>query len=218
MITEERLQMKDAVQGILSKCFERHSELEQCRESLAAAFDVLVKCYREGRKLLICGNGGSAADAEHIAGELMNRFMLRRPLPQDFKERLGADALQMAEKLQQAFPAISLVSQNALTTAIANDLGPDLIFAQQVYGYGKKGDVLIALSTSGNSANVVNAIQVARALDMKVIGLTGGTGGEISALSDVVLLVPSSITPVIQEMHLVLYHTLCAMVEIELFS
>ncbi|MFP4163178.1 MAG: SIS domain-containing protein [Chitinispirillaceae bacterium] len=212
--------MKKNVKKILDECLERHSDLQTCSDSICRAFDILVECHSRGSKLLVCGNGGSAADAEHITGELMNRFMLRRPVPQSFREKLGGDecGIYLGEKLQQAFRAVSLVSQSALITAIANDLGPDLVFAQQVYGYGKAGDVLLAVSTSGNSANVLNAIRVARALQVEVIGLTGRSGGRMSSLCDVSICTPSDTTPLIQESHLVLYHTLCAMVEAELFS
>lgn len=212
--------MRESVQKILSGCLERHPDLEVCREAVCEAFDILVACHRSGAQLLVCGNGGSAADAEHITGELMNRFLLRRPVPEKFREKLGKDddAVYLGEKLQQAFRAVSLVSQSSLTTAIANDLGPDLVFAQQVYGYGKAGDVLLAISTSGNSPNVLNAIRVARALDMKVLGLSGKSGGCIGPLCDVMMCAPSEVTPRIQEIHLILYHTLCAMVEAELFS
>lgn len=201
------------------RCYPALLVLEQ---EIDATFSLFVNCYHSGGKVLVCGNGGSAADAEHIVGELMNKFRLFRPVPLAVREKLeqlGCDnAAYLAAKLQQAIPAISLVSQSALTTAIANDIGPDMIFAQQVYGYGRAGDMLIAISTSGNSGNIIHAAQVARAQGMAVIGLTGEQGGAIEPWCQVCFKAPSPLTYRVQELHVAIYHLLCAMVEEELFG
>jgi D-sedoheptulose 7-phosphate isomerase len=177
--------------------------------------------YRHGGKLLICGNGGSAADSEHIVGELMKGYLSKRPLPDPVRQRFSAvfpdDGAYLADHLQGALPAISLVSQSSLLTAFANDVAADLIFAQQVYGYGRPGDVLLAISTSGNAANVVRAIQVARVQGLKSIGLTGRDGGALKTLCDLAIRVPADTTPTIQEYHIAVYHTLCALLEEEFF-
>jgi len=180
---------------------------------------MLIRCHTDNNMLLVCGNGGSAADAEHIVGELMNRFHKPRTLPDSIRKKFGDDetGVYLGEKLQQAFRAVSLVSQTALVTAIANDLGPDLVFAQQIYGYGRKNDLLWVLSTSGNSPNIINALRVAKSLDMQTIGFTGESGGSMAPLCDCIIKIPSANTPIIQEYHLVLYHLLCSMAETELF-
>jgi D-sedoheptulose 7-phosphate isomerase len=183
---------------------------------------LLVEAYGQGHKVLTCGNGGSAADSEHIVGELMKGFMLRRPVPDELRHRLRAQFAELgdvlADHLQGALPAISLVSQAALISAFANDVAADMVFAQQVYGYGQPGDVLIGISTSGNSLNVINAIRVARTLGVKTIGLTGRTGGAMLSLCDVCIRVPSDQTYEIQERHLPIYHALCMVVEEEFFG
>ena len=170
----------------------------------------------------MCGHGGSAADSLLITGELMKSFVKRRPLSEDvilrFREQFPEVAEYYINNLQGALPAISLVSESALMTAYGNDNTADLVFAQQVFGYGKANDVLLAISTSGNSGNVLHAARVARAMGLKVIGLTGEKGGALAELSDILLNVPSGITYQIQEMHLPIYHTLCLAVEAELFE
>jgi D-sedoheptulose 7-phosphate isomerase len=211
--------MKNTVLDLMNGCFERHPVLQPCRESVVSVFDMLVRCHQDRNMLLVCGNGGSAADAEHITGELMNRFHKPRPLSDLMRQKLGSDetGIYLGEKLQQAFRAVSLVSQTALITAIANDLGPDLVFAQQVYGYGRAGDLLWVLSTSGNSGNVINALRVAKSLDMQTIGFTGESGGAMGPLCDCLIKIPSTHTPIIQEYHLILYHLLCSMIEAQVF-
>lgn len=193
-----------------------------CSAEIERAFEIVRTCYRNGGKLLLCGNGGSAADCEHIVGELMKGFMLRRPVPESFQNALATvdaeSASYIAEHLQGGLPAISLVSHTALSTAFANDNAPDLVFAQQVYGYGKPGDVLLGISTSGNSANVMHALRVAKALGMHTIGLTGASGGRMKALCDAPICVPFDRTPDIQERHLPIYHALCIRIEEEFFS
>jgi len=206
---------------VLNQCVAKYPELSECSADIVSAFETIRDSYRGGGKVLLAGNGGSASDCEHIVGELMKGFMSKRPVPQTMRDRLrrfgDEDGGYIADRLQGALPAISLVSHTALATAYANDVAADMVFAQQVYGYGRPGDVLIGLSTSGNSANVVRALQVARALDMRTIGLTGRSGGRMKELCDVIIRVPSDVTPDIQERHLPIYHTLCIMLEEEFF-
>jgi len=214
--------MQQRAEIFFNSIFERYPSLVSCKDSIREACEALISCYGKGGKVLACGNGGSASDAEHIVGELMNKFRLRRPADAKVLGRLrslGFDKdCRIETLLQQSLPAISLVSQVALVTAISNDNGPDMIFAQQVYGYGKAGDVLIALSTSGNSPNVLNAVKVARAIDMITIGFTGEKESEISRISSIAVKVPSSTTFMVQELHLPVYHHLCAVVEEEFFG
>ncbi|MDB4866939.1 MAG: hypothetical protein JWR03_1272 [Cohnella sp.] len=208
---------------ILEKMYAKYPELQPaCGAEIDKAFDILRTCYQNGGKVLVCGNGGSAADAEHIVGELMKGFLLQRPVPESFRSKLTAvdvdSAGYIAQYLQGALPAISLVSHTALSTAFANDAAPDLVFAQQVYGFGKPGDVLLGISTSGNSANVLHAMRVAKALGMSTIGLTGESGGRMKSLCDSAICVPYHLTPDIQERHLPIYHALCILIEEEFFS
>lgn len=172
----------------------------------------MIETYKKGGKILVCGNGGSASDADHIVGELMKGFLKKREVTD------GKIPQELREKLQGALPAISLCAHTALITATANDNDADMIFAQQVYGYAKENDLLIAISTSGNSKNVVNAAGVAKALGVKVIALTGEKGGELKSLANVTICAPSNETYKIQEYHLPIYHYLCARVENEFFE
>ncbi|HEX3018886.1 MAG TPA: SIS domain-containing protein [Chitinispirillaceae bacterium] len=214
--------MKSSVKKLFEDFFIQFPELSVCSFEINGAFDVLRSCYNAGGKLLACGNGGSAADVEHIVGELMNKFILRRPAPLQMRENLLASGAKNPDylfgKLEQGFSAISLVSQTALMTAIINDIGADMVFAQQVYGYGKPGDVLFALSTSGNSPNVVNAVSVAKALGMITIGFTGESGGTMKDLCHITIRVPERTTFKIQQQHLPVYHLLCCMIEEEFFG
>ncbi|WP_261381328.1 D-sedoheptulose-7-phosphate isomerase [Paenibacillus cremeus] len=208
---------------ILQKLYEKYPELQEaCSADIDAAFEVLRASFESGGKLLLCGNGGSAADCEHIVGELMKGFMYRRQVPADYSSRLAAEygdqGEYIAKHLQGALPAIALVSHTALATAFANDVAADLIFAQQVYGYGKPGDVLLGISTSGNSANVLHAVRVAKTLGMKTIALTGRTGGQMNGLCDVAIRAPWDQTPDIQERHLPIYHALCILLEEAFFT
>jgi len=210
-----------AINAKLDKLFEKYPELVKCRTSIEEAFGAIKRAYQSGRKVLLAGNGGSAADCEHVVGELMKGFMSKRPLPYEMKEKLkdfsdGDDYL--GENLQGALPAISLVSHTALMTAFANDVAPDMVFAQQVYGYGKAGDVLIGFSTSGNSTNINHAVKVAKALGLVTIGFTGKSGGALKKLCDVTISVPFDSTPDIQERHLPIYHTLCILLEEAFFE
>ena len=177
--------------------------------------------FKSGGTIYCCGNGGSAADCEHIVGELMKGFLKKRPLSDEEKTRLSAYGERgdyLACNLESAIPAVSLVNSVGLGTAFANDVAPELVFAQQIYGLGKSGDALIAISTSGNSKNVIYAIMAAKAKGVKVIGLTGKSGGEMASLCDIVVKAPSDSTPEIQEYHLPIYHYLCQLVEKENFA
>lgn len=193
-----------------------------CAAAVERAYELIESCYRGGNKVLVCGNGGSAADSEHIVAELMKGFRLRRPLSSEQRQALqsvdpeGYGAL--ADCLQQALPALSLVSHSALITAFSNDVSPETAFAQQVLGYGKPGDLLIAISTSGQSRNVVAAVKVAKAFGLATVALTGEAEGPLSELCTVTVRVPARDTAAVQEYHLAVYHALCSMVEHELFA
>jgi D-sedoheptulose 7-phosphate isomerase len=197
-----------------AQLFDRYPLLEPCREAVKQAFETLACTFKNGGKLLICGNGGSAADADHIVGELMKGFYLKRRLNAETMEKLG----EMGKNLQGALPAISLTQHTALATAFANDVEPAFIFAQQVYGYGRPGDALLCLSTSGNAGNVLNAAKTAQALGLAVIGMTGESGGKLPPLCRVCINVPANSPAHVQELHLPVYHTLCAMLEEEFFG
>ena len=203
----------------LSSLFDRYPTLRACERDLRAAFDLLAAAYRNGNKLLICGNGGSAADSEHIVAELMKGFLKRRPIPASDAAKLeAAGGKEIASRLQGTLAAISLPSQMSLLTATANDGDYDLTFAQQVYGLGRPGDVLLAISTSGKSANVCNAVIVAKAFDVKSIALTGKSGGDLAPLADIAIKVPSDNVAEIQELHLPVYHWLSTELEAAFFA
>lgn len=191
----------------------RYPQLGALQEEIRRAYEVLRDGYEAGGKLLVCGNGGSASDSEHIVGELMKGFYKKRPLGEEKRRKYG----ELAGHLQGALPAIALTGHPALSTAFLNDVDPEMVFAQQVYGYGTKEDVLLAMSTSGNSRNVVNAVRVAKAKQMKTIGFTGKSGGTLGGLCDVCLRAPAEVTADIQEYHLPIYHALCAMLEEHFF-
>lgn len=207
---------------ILTDLLNRYSELQPLKEQVAEAAETIIETYKNGGKVLVCGNGGSCSDADHIVGELMKSFEGRRPLAKELQNELislSPDTGKMlAEKLQQGLPAISLTVHQSLITAIANDISGEVIYAQQVVGWGNKGDVLIGLSTSGNSQNVIDAMIVARAKGLKTIGMTGETGGKMREWSDVLINVPQRRTAYVQELHLPVYHALCMIVEIEFFG
>lgn len=208
----------------LELLIERYPALSVCKDDVEKAYGILEECFATGHKLLIAGNGGSCSDGEHIAGELMKGFKLRRKCSAEFTERLKSiDAergAELAEKLQGGLPTIALDNHQALNTAYINDVenGGLLTYAQQVYGYGKAGDVLLGISTSGNSKNVAYATVVARASGMKVIGLTGATGGNLANVADAAIKVPETETYMIQELHLPVYHCLCLMLEERFFG
>lgn len=196
---------------------ERYPVLEVCKEDIISGYELLEECYTKGGKLLIAGNGGSAADAEHIAGELMKRFKRPRLIPNELKEKLiEIDPIRgknLSKNLERPLMAIPLVAHEALTTAYINDVDGLGVFAQQLYGYGKEGDVFLGISTSGNSKNVMNATVVARALGLQVLGLTGKSGGELKDVSNICVKVPEIETYMIQELHLPIYHCWCLMLE-----
>ena len=202
---------------MLDELIKRYPILERVREDIDVVYGILERCYENGGKLLIAGNGGSAADAEHIVGELMKGFVKRRPVTEEMKEALEkADPVrgkELSEKLQGGLPAIALVDHAALSTAFANDVDGMLSYAQQVNGYGKPGDVFLGISTSGNAENVMYAAVTAKAKGMKVVGLTGKDGGKLAGIADAAVIVPEMETYNIQELHLPVYHALCLMLE-----
>ena len=200
----------------------RYPVLEPVREAVWEAYCLLVKCYEGGGKLLVAGNGGSCADSEHIVGELMKGFCRKRQVPEDFAGKLcEADPERgkiLAGKLQQALPAIALTGHPALSTAYLNDVDGLLTVAQQLYGYGRPGDVFLGISTSGNSENILYGAAAARAMGIPVIALTGRGGGKLGAYADAAIIVPEEETYRIQELHLPVYHTLCLMLEDHFFG
>lgn len=200
----------------------RYPQLDCIKNDIINAYLLLEECYENGGKLLIAGNGGSAADAEHIAGELMKSFKLRRKVSSEFADKLQkTDPVRgniLAENLECALTAIPLTAHEALSSAYINDREPLGVFAQQLFGFGRKGDVFLALSTSGNSENIMNAAVVAKAMGIKVIGLTGKDGGELAKISDVAVIAPESETYMIQELHLPIYHCWCLMLEDKFFG
>ena len=206
----------------LSKLVERYPVLGSCFEAILGADELLTDAFSSGKKLLICGNGGSAADSEHIAGELMKGFLLPRPISASDAAQLmavaGQDGMEVAASLQRALPAIALTSQLSLTTAIGNDTGFEMVFAQQVFGLGQPGDVLLGISTSGNSANVVRAFVVAKARGLKTIALTGRSGGRLVGLADISIRVPADHVAEIQELHLPVYHAISMELEERFFG
>lgn len=209
--------MELRVQKQIDLLIERYPVLAQAKGAVEQAYAIMKESYQRGGKLLVAGNGGSAADAEHIVGELMKSFVLERPMSEEFSARLCAVDAEMGEvlakNLQGAMPAIALDGEIALSTAYMNDCEPLLCFAQQVNGYGREGDVFLGISTSGNSKNVLYAATVAKAKGMKVIGLTGKKDSQLSRLADVCIQAPETETFKIQELHLPIYHTLCLMLE-----
>lgn len=206
----------------LDYLIDRYPILECNRHEIYHAFEILVECYENGNKLLVAGNGGSAADAEHIVGELMKGFVKERPLADDFQNMLkeidNEKGAVLAEKLQGTLPALSLNMNIGLNTAFLNDVDGLLILAQEVYGYGKNGDVFLGISTSGNSVNINYAAIVAKAKGLKSIALTGKGGGELKKRVDVAIIVNEKETYKIQELHLPIYHTLCLMLEERFFD
>jgi D-sedoheptulose 7-phosphate isomerase len=196
---------------------DRYPSLTVVKNSIAEAARMIITCYSNSGKLLICGNGGSCADADHFAAELMKSFESARPLDETFKKRLyeisGTRGKYLGENLEHSLPAIPLPSHTALATAISNDTGASLVYAQQLIGYGDEGDVLIGISTSGNSQNIVDACITAKALNLNVIGITGKTGGKMKQYCDLLINVPETRTAWVQELHLPVLHTICLMVE-----
>ena len=194
------------------RLYETYPKLCTCREDIDKALQLMTDTYKNGGTVLVCGNGGSCADSEHIVGELMKGFLLKRTI---CDERIPKDIVNY---LQGALPAISLPSQSAVLSAFINDVEPSMMYAQLVYGYAKETDLLLALSTSGNSTNVVNAARVAKAMGIRVLAMTGERESRLSELCDVTIRVPAVETYKVQELHLPVYHYLCAMVENEFFA
>ncbi|MEN8226755.1 MAG: SIS domain-containing protein [Bacteroidota bacterium] len=212
---------EESMDKSLEKMIRRYPALESCKEDIEKACSAVIDCYSNNGKLLLCGNGGSCADADHMVGELMKSFERKRPLPEDSKKSLQSVSAErggyMADRLQNALPAISLCAHTSLLTAISNDMDANLIYAQQIVGFGRAGDLLIAISTSGNSQNIVDAVITAKARGLTVIGLTGQSGGEMKQYCDIAICVPSKSTPEVQEFHLPVYHTICEIVENRFF-
>ena len=216
--------MKQKVAYYLDDLIKRYPILSACKKSIEEAFSELKKCFSSGNKLLIAGNGGSYADAEHIAGELMKEFKIKRSHSSSFINKINNIDKEkgnvMLQKIQPGFPTIVLGNHQGLTTAFLNDIsdGGLYVFSQQMYVYGKANDVFLAISTSGKSKNILNACIVARALGIKIISLTGETGGDLDKISDVCIKAPRNETFLIQELHLPIYHCLCLMLEEEFFG
>lgn len=206
----------------LEELLQRYPKLESVKSEILEVYHILENCYANGGKLLIAGNGGSCADAEHIVGELMKGFVKKRQITSEFEDSLKQVDVQMgsalAESLQGALPAIALTGHNGLSTAFLNDVRGEMIYAQQTYGYGNPEDVFWGISTSGNAENIIYAATVAKAKGMKVVGLTGKDGGKLKKVSDAAIIVPEMETFKIQELHLPVYHALCLMLEEQFFN
>ncbi|MBR0112814.1 MAG: SIS domain-containing protein [Clostridia bacterium] len=199
-----------------AKLIERYPALAPCSDDIKAAADMLIICFGAGGKVMCCGNGGSSADSDHFVGELMKGFLKKRALPENEKAKFETEALACG--LQKGLPALSLSSQTALITAFNNDCEPDFVYAQQVYALAGKNDVLIVFSTSGNSANIVYALEAANAAGIKTIAVTGESGGRCAAKADICIKIPSDETCAIQELTLPVYHCIAAAVEEYFFS
>lgn len=201
----------------IDELIDRYPKLESIKKDIEVAYELIKNMYKDGGKLLVGGNGGSAADSEHIVGELMKGFCKKRKISTDLAEKLeninGDLGLELGKCLQGALKAIAITGHTGLTTAFANDVDPNMIFAQQVYGYGDNKDILLCISTSGNSKNLIYAAITAKAKGMKVITLTGKNGGKLKEYSDISIIVPENETFKIQELHLPIYHALCLELE-----
>lgn len=206
---------------MLNELLNRYPSLCECKEDIEKAAKAIIECYEKGGKLLLCGNGGSCADCEHIVGELMKGFLKKRPLSVEQKNKMKNNCNlvddELLSKLQGGLPAIAIPSITALNSAFCNDVDPELVYAQPLMALVKENDILIGISTSGNSKNVFGAVKVAKALGIKVIGLTGKTGGKLKVAADICMCAPETETFKIQELHLPIYHYLCAAVEEHFF-
>lgn len=215
-------ELEERLYKYINTLIERYPKLEGVRQSIIDAYLIMEECYENEGKLLIAGNGGSAADSEHIAGELMKRFKIQRPVSDEYAQRLmeidSERGRELAKNLECSLMAIPLVAHEALSTAYINDVDGYGVFAQQLFGFGRKGDVFLGISTSGNSKNIMNATVVARASGIKVIGLTGANGGELAMVADAAVKVPETETYMIQELHLPIYHCWCLMLEDRFFG
>ena len=214
--------MKEIVRNELNDLVKRYPQLDVCQKDIEKAYLLLEEAYDNGRKLLIAGNGGSAADSEHMAGELMKRFKTARPIEESFAEKLkeidAERGSRLAKNLERPLRAVPLTSHIAITTAYMNDADATGVFAQQMLGFADEGDVFLAISTSGNSENIISACVVAKAMGIKIIGLTGEKESKLSKYSDICIKVPETETYKIQELHLPVYHALCLMLESNYFG
>ena len=214
--------MKKIVKNELEELIRRYPQLDVCKKDIEKAYLLLQKTYDKNGKLLIAGNGGSAADSEHIAGELMKRFKITRPIGKEFAEKLmkidPERGDRLVKNLEMPLRAVPLTSHIAITTAYMNDADATGVFAQQMLGFGNEGDVFLAISTSGNSENIISACVVAKAMGIKIIGLTGEKESKLSKYSDICIRVPETETYKIQELHLPVYHALCLMLESNYFG
>ena len=207
--------------NVFAELMKDYPALEVCRQSINKAYEALCRTYDGGGRVYVCGNGGSAADAGHITGELMKGFEKKRPVrfSSDVATRLSANTAAILEKkLQGALPCHNLSAETALMTALINDIDADIIYAQQIYGYGRPGDLFIGISTSGNAVNVLLAAELARAMGLYTIALTGRSGGQIAPICDIAICVPAEKTANVQELHLPVYHALCRAVEAHYFA
>ena len=201
----------------IDQLIERYSVLNVCKKDIEVAAEAMIESFNNGGKLLVAGNGGSCADSDHITGELLKSFCKKRIPSADFINQIKAiDAdtgTYLADKLQDSLPAISLTNNTALMTASLNDVDGNVMFAQQVNGYGIKGDIFLGISTSGNSKDIIYSTVVAKARGLKTIALTGKTGGRLKTLAEICIVVPQNETFMIQELHLPVYHALCLEIE-----
>lgn len=214
--------LEERLQKHIDLLIKRYPILEPIKQDIIDAYLIMEETYLNDGKLLVAGNGGSAADSEHIAGELMKRFKTPRPVSDEFAAKLkeidSERGANLAENLECSLMAIPLVAHEALSTAYINDVDGYGVFAQQLFGFGRKGDVFLEISTSGNSKNVMSATVVARALGIKVVGLTGAKGGDLAEVADVCVKVPETETYMVQELHLPIYHCWCLMLEDKFFG
>ncbi|MCL2527995.1 MAG: SIS domain-containing protein [Defluviitaleaceae bacterium] len=205
----------------INKLITAYPALSNCKDDITKAYTQMRETLASGNRIYVCGNGGSAADCQHITGELMKGFLLKRPvsLPEDITKKMSPETTALlSSKLQSALPCHSLTTETSLITALCNDISADIIFAQQIYGYGRKGDCLVCISTSGNAANVCLAAELGAAMGLCTVALTGQGGGKLSLLCDTTVKAPADKTPQIQEYHLPIYHALCADLEAFFFE
>jgi len=221
MVHSGDYEVSNEARPLLNELLTRYPTLVDCGEDIEKVRNVLQETFETGHKLLLCGNGGSAADCEHIAGELLKGFERKRPLGAELRDKLARqapDGALLSERLQGGLPVLSLVGHLSFSTAFANDVEPNLVFAQLVAAVGKPGDALLAISTSGNARNVLLAVQTARACELAVVGLIGRDGGQLAKSCDTCVVVPGERTPDIRELHVPVYHYLCRSLEEHFFS
>jgi len=211
--------MKDSTFTLISEILDNSGLKDKYKEEIIFATETICKSFQGGNRLYVCGNGGSAADSEHIVGELVKSFRKKRPVDDVFAEKflkIFPDDGELIKRMETGFPAVSLVSQSAIMTAVNNDIGGDYVFSQQVYAYVNAGDIFIGISTSGNSVPVCNAAKIAKVKGAKVIALVGKTGGDLKKLADICILSEKHETYLVQQEHIVIYHAICSAVEEEL--